>query len=828
MKFREPLLELLRQSGYRPATVLDLSRALGLNKKQRPQLAHEIRTLLSKGELTLVKGDRIALASFSASKSGAPSDRPVFTPSKKDRASYPTANRSDTVTGKISFRAGGSAYVVLPRVPGTPDQDSIQIFPEDTGVAFHGDTVEIIVNPGIRQRRDGRGTERTGRVVNVVERARDTIVGNLQKIRSSFYVRPDDPRMFHEVVVADPATTKIVPVPAVGDKVVVRLAEWTKRSQLIQGEIIERLGKTFEPRAELAGIYHKYKLDPTFPAAVEREVASLPDTVQPGELTGRLDYREIATFTIDPDDAKDFDDALSLEYLDNGDIRVGIHIADVSAYVKSGTELDKEAQRRGNSTYLVGTVIPMLPEKLSNGLCSLVEAQDRLTKAVFLVFDAKGRPKSHTFANTVIRSRKRLTYKQAYALLFEKSLEKIRALPLPAKHQTGSTGRALSSLDDTELADLQKWVRQLWTLASKLRHDRMANGSLDLDMPETKVFVDAEGYADRLEKIEHDESHQLIEEFMLAANESVAHLTRSQRLPSLYRVHDEPDSEKLNELREFLATYDIRTGDLSDRGELVKLLDTLSTHPQGYTLRTQLLRSLKKACYRGTPDGHFGLAKKDYTHFTSPIRRYSDLVVHRVFDHYLIKHEGHKEPANYNYGYSAAKMDTLGEHLSLTEINSTEAEHESVKIKLLEFFERELAKEKKTTFAAVITDVRPNGLFVELIESMTFGFIPMSTLTDDNYSINNAGDALIGRRTKTTYQLAAHLDVAVEKVDRFKRLIDFRPAGTGGAATSNIPKQESRPESPRPEVPRKKKPGQPKPHRGSKQPGQTKRKPKKR
>lgn len=776
MKFREPLLELLRQPDYRPATVLDLSRSLGLNKKQRHQLAHEIRTMLSKGDLTLVKGDRIALASSNTSGGGAPKSRPVFTPSGKDARGSTEVTRDDGLVGKINFRAGGSAFVVPPKSGAGPAPDSIQIFPEDTGVALHGDTVEIAVNPGIRQRRDGRGTERTGRVMRVVERARDTVVGNLEKIRSTYYVKPDDPRIFHEIAVAAPATSKLTPIPAPGDKVVVRLAEWTQRHKLIQGEIIERLGKTFEPRAELAGIYHKFKLDPTFPAAVEREVASLPDTVQPGELTGRLDYREIATFTIDPDDAKDFDDALSLEYLDNGDIRVGIHIADVSAYVKPGTALDKEAQRRGNSTYLVGTVIPMLPEKLSNGLCSLVEAQDRLTKAVFLVFDAKGNLKTHTFSNTVIRSRKRLTYKQAYALLFEKSLAKIRALPLPPKHQTGSTGRALSSLDDAELSELQTWVRQLWKLASKLRRDRMTNGSLDLDMPETKVFVDAEGYADRLEKIEQDESHQLIEEFMLAANEAVARLTRSKRLPSIYRVHDEPDAEKLNELREFLATFDIRTGDLTKREEIVRLLQTLSTHPQGYTLRTQLLRSLKKACYRGSPDGHYGLAKNDYTHFTSPIRRYSDLVVHRVLGHHLIKHEGHAAPAGYNYGYTAAKMDTLGEHLSLTEINSTEAERESVKIKLLEFFERELAKEKRTHFAAVITDVRPNGLFVELTESMTFGFIPMSTLTDDIYSINNAGDALIGRRSKKTFQLASHLEVTVEKVDRFKRLIDFRPA----------------------------------------------------
>ncbi|HEV8247336.1 MAG TPA: RNB domain-containing ribonuclease, partial [Polyangiaceae bacterium] len=459
----------------------------------------------------------------------------------------------------------------------------------------------------------------------------------------------------------------------------------------------------------------------------------------------------------------------------NGDVRVGIHIADVSTYVHSGSALDREAQKRGNSTYLVGVVIPMLPEKLSNGLCSLVEAQDRLCKAVFLTFGKNGVIKHTAYANTVIRSRKRLTYKQAYAFLFESDLERIRALPLPPKHQTGSTGRALRDLSDAELVDLQQWIRTLWRLASKLRKDRMANGSLDLDMPETKIFVDEKGYADRLEKIEHDESHQLIEEFMLAANEAVARVTRMHKLPSLYRVHDDPDPEKLNELRGQLKTFDILVGDLSHRDEVVKLLEILRTHPQGYTLRTQLLRSLKKAAYRSTPDGHYGLAKKDYTHFTSPIRRYADLVVHRVFDYYLVKHQGYPASAD-RAGYNLAGVERLGEHLSLTEINSAEAERESIKIKLLEFFEREVEKKPKTKFAAIITDVRPNGFFLELVESMTFGFVSLTTLLDDRYYPNADASALIGRKTKKKYALNGRLDVIVEKVDRFKRLIDFRPA----------------------------------------------------
>ena len=303
----------------------------------------------------------------------------------------------------------------------------------------------------------------------------------------------------------------------------------------------------------------------------------------------------------------------------------------------------------------------------------------------------------------------------------------------------------------------------------------MAHGSLDLDMPETKIFVDPQGYADRLEKIEHDESHQLIEEFMLAANEAVARVTRSRSLASLYRVHDDPDVEKLEEYRTLLATFNVEAGDLTVRAELVRLLEKLRTHPQGYTLRTQLLRSLKKAAYRATPDGHFGLHKKDYTHFTSPIRRYADLVVHRVFEHYLEKHGG-KRPGGHGQGYDRNRVERLGEHLSLTEISSAEAERESVKIKLLEFFEREAAKKPQAKFAAVITDVRPNGFFIELVESMTFGFVAASTLGDDQYNPSNDGTALVGRRRKRRYELNGRLDVVVEKVDRYKRLIDFRPA----------------------------------------------------
>ncbi len=758
MKLRDRLLALLGSPDYTPVDERALGVQLGLDKKTRKGLAHEVRLLLSSGAVVFVKGDRLSLA-----------------------------GEEDSIRGRIQFRSGGWAQVVS---EDHPNSDAIQIAPEDTHVALHGDRVTVKVFSQLSRRRDGRGHERTGRVTRVLTRARETIVGQLQKIRSVFYVTPDEPRLVHDVYVADPATSSLTPPPVPGDKVVVALDDWTERHRRLEGRIVERLGRTFEPRAELLGVFRKFNLDTQFPAEVEREAASIPPQVGGRDLVGRLDYRDTPCFTIDPDDAKDFDDALSLEFLEDDGVKVGVHIADVAAYARHGTALDKEAQRRGNSTYLVGTVIPMLPEKLSNGVCSLVEAQDRLCKAVFLSFDAKGRLLETDFANTVIRSRKRLTYKQAYAFLFAKSLDEIRALPLPPKHQTGSTGRALSSLTDGELVDLQAWVRKLWSIARKLRQDRMRQGSLDLDMPETKVFVDAQGYADRLEKIEHDESHQLIEEFMLAANEAVARLTRLQKLPSLYRVHDEPDEDKLSEYQNFLGTFQVQAGDLTQRKAMSSLLATLAEHPQGYTLRTQLLRSLKKAAYRASPDGHYGLAKKDYTHFTSPIRRYSDLVVHRVLDAYFVKHQDYRPPQPVP-SYGLGQLESLGEHLSLTEINSAEAERESVKIKLLEFFERQLTLSPPPRFAAVITDVRGNGLFVELVESMTFGFLPTAALEGDAYLLDAGGTSFTGRRTQRRLAVGTHIEVHIGKVDRLKRLIDFRLAPASDERGVFVPKSKS-------------------------------------
>jgi len=796
MKLNERLMALLREAKSRPLSASEIASQLGLAKRERKALSTAIQRLLNAGKL---HRSRTGLLSIPASKAARK------TPANDE----PTRGE---ITGEIRFRGSGSSAYVVPDSDGEPDSppaQPIQIAAAAAGTALHGDRVALRLVRRLRgpqaryaARSKTRASDSSrsddeprGEVLRVLSRSRDTLVGELRKNGRHWFVVPDDPRFAREVLVEPPNrnsrpshsahASTLTPAPTEGDKVVVQLDAWDTRNAPLTGTLVALLGRTHEPRAELLGVLETYKLSPTFPPEVEAEAAALPAQVRPAELLGRLDYREIPTLTIDPDDAKDFDDALSIEPLPKGCTRVGIHIADVAAYVRPGTALDREAQKRGNSTYLVGTVIPMLPEKLSNGLCSLVEGQDRLCKAVFLTFDAHGTILEKDFATTVIRSRKRLTYKQAYALLFTDDLQQVRALPLPPKHQTGSTGRALSTVPQRELASLQTWVRRLWKLASALRRERMAHGSLDLDMPETKIYVDERGYADRLERVDNDESHQLIEEFMLAANEAVAQLTRTQRIPSLYRVHDDPDPERLNELRSELATHGLHVGNLAVRAELTRLLAQLDTHPQGHLLRTQILRSLKKACYRHSPDGHYGLHKRDYTHFTSPIRRYADLVVHRVLGNYLAQKEsraplghggkitgntmslstaaGAGERGGKRHSYNAATVAALGDHLSKTELNAQAAERESVKIKTLEFFERELAKPTRTRFAAIVTEVRSNGLFIELTESLTFGFVPLASF---------------GKKRKLAARIraGAPLEVIVHKVDRFRRTIDFAPA----------------------------------------------------
>src|SRR5437899_8064929 len=507
---------------------------------------------------------------------------------------------------------------------------------------MHGDRVVARISPDTPYGRiKGR---REGRIIRILERAHDTIVGTLQRSRNFYYVVPDDPRFVHDIYVRPERDQQQGTSANVGDKVVVRLDVWESRHVNPEGEIIEVLGPASAPGVDVLSIIRKYHLPAEFPKDVLDQAERISEKIGSRQLESREDLRKEFIVTIDPDDARDFDDAIQVEKTGTG-WRLGVHIADVATYVEPGSALDREARRRGNSVYLPDRVIPMLPERLSNGVCSLNPGVDRLTHSVFIHFDKHGVVKSARFARSVIRSAHRLTYKQAYAILTS-----------PPGDQLGER------------------LHLAWELAALLRRKRFQHGSLDLDFPEVKVWVDKEGRPVRLERVENDESHQLIEEFMLAANEAVARELKKRAIPTIYRVHENPDLEKLAEYREFVLSFNYKVGDLTHRAELQRLLASIRGKPEEQALKVALLKSLKRARYLTQPLGHYGLAKSNYLHFTSPIRRYADLIVHRA-----LGERNQRRQARADMGQLAA----VAEHISTTERTAAEAEIEAVRMKKL-------------------------------------------------------------------------------------------------------------------------------------------------
>jgi len=650
---------------------------------------------------------------------------------RKDR--YIIPKEADLFPGRIQFHASGTAHVLAEK-PGEPD---LFISPENTYTAMHGDKVvaRLITDqrPG-RDRGAARG-RREGRVIRILERANETIVGTLQKSKSFFYVVADDPRFVHNLYVPAPQQPLVA---RIGDKVVAHLDAWPSRHVNPEGHIVEVLGAADAPGVDMLSIIKKHGLPLTFPQAVLDEASAVSPEVDPSEISRRLDLRANPIITIDPDDAKDFDDAIEVQRKGDG-WAVSVHIADVSHYVRPRSALDREAVARGNSVYLADRVVPMLPEALSNGICSLKPAVDRLAFSVFADVGRDGKIHSARFAKTVIRSMARLTYKEAFALL--------------------------QSPPQTAVAER---LHVAWEASSTLRKRRFERGSLDLDFPEIKVWLDENGKAVRLEKVENDISHQLIEELMLLANECVAREMKVRNQPTIYRVHEDPDADKLAEYRELILSHGVKVGDLTQRAELQKLLRSVRGQPYEYSIKLGLLKSLNRARYAAEPLGHYGLAKPDYLHFTSPIRRYADLVAHRALERHLGLTKS---------GPSSADLGTLAAHISDTERAAAEAERESVKLKKLEFFQNQVAAREGQSFRAMIIDVRNYGLFVELPDFLLSGLVHVSALDDDFYLHDAARARFVGRKTKRVYAAGQEIEVIVARVDVFKQQVDFKPAG---------------------------------------------------
>ena len=705
---REKVLALLRAPDYRPRDRNEIARELGLKGRERVSVRKTLRELENGGEIVRIRKNRYVLPS-----------------------------EADLVTGKLSIHQAGYGFLV-PEKAGEPD---VFIAAENTGTAMTGDRVVARISRDVPPRRakvragQAFKPRSEGRVIRILERARDTIVGTLQHSRNFYYVVPDDPRLVHDVYVQVPPREKLPKAPTRGDKVVVRLEAWESRHVNPEGDIIEVLGAATAPGIDMLSIVRKYDLPTAFPKCVIDEANRIPQSVEQRMVDGREDLRDQFIVTIDPDDARDFDDAIDVEKIDNEGWRLGVHIADVSAYVTPDSALDREARRRGNSVYLPDRVIPMLPERLSNGVCSLNPNVDRLTHSVFVEFDKSGREKNARFAKSVIRSGRRLTYKEAYAIL-----------------QTKPN------------SELSRRLHTAWELASLLRRKRFEHGSLDLDFPEVKVYVDPAGKPIRLERVENDESHQLIEEFMLAANEAVARELRQRSIATIYRVHEDPDPEKLAEYREFVLSFNHKVGDLSHRKEVQRFLASIRGKPEEQALKIGLLKSLKRARYAAQSLGHYGLAKANYLHFTSPIRRYADLVVQRT-----LAERNSPRRSKIDVG----QIESLANHISDTERNAAEAEIESVRLKKLQFFQEQLEQRNPQVFRAAIMDVRNYGLVVELPDALVTGVVHVSTLGDDFYIFDAAQRRLIGRRTRRRFSVGDEIRVFVARVDAFKRQIDF-------------------------------------------------------
>ncbi|MBL9167246.1 MAG: ribonuclease R [Verrucomicrobiales bacterium] len=710
----DKLLKWLGRKDYTPSSAAELLKPLGLNRKQLEALEETLHRLEQSGVIVRTRAQR-----------------------------YIMSREADLIPGTIQINRQGKGFLQ----PDEAGAEEIVIPESQTSTAMHGDRVLVRREVVAQARAGGAKEPQTGSVIRILERRKKQIVGTLQRTKEFLYVIPDDPRLPHDVYVPPPRDVGRPAYP--GDKVVVELLRWESRHSNPEGEIIEVLGAPDEEGVDMLSILRNYELPLHFPRPVLQDAdailsqRSLADA-SPQDLEGRVDCRSHSVITIDPDDAKDFDDAIALQEGPDGQWRLWVHIADVSHYVTPGSLLDREARLRGNSTYLVDRVIPMLPEVLSNELCSLKPHVDRLTKCAEFLLEPDGRVIRTKFYPAVIRSVRRYTYQEVFA--------RLQVPPVDP---------------------LDRLLHQANQLAQSIRRSRFKAGSLDLDFPEMKIRLDERGKVSRIERVENDVSHQLIEEFMLLANEAVAARLRTLHRPAVYRVHEAPKERRLEDYRQDVISHRVPCGPLAKRTEVQKLLAKLKTIPVGPALKIGFLRSLMRARYDVQPLGHYGLHKTDYTHFTSPIRRYADLLVHRaLFDTKLL---------------SMAEMKSAAEHISLKERNSADAERDSKEVKLYAYLREQLKTGKRVAYAGLVTDVRNFGFFVDVPELGLSGLVHLSTLGTDFFVFDASRGHLVGRRTRQIIQLGDRIPVQIHKVDVFKKQVDFEcvpPAKAGGLTPS--------------------------------------------
>ena len=581
-----------------------------------------------------------------------------------------------------------------------------------------------------------------GRIVRVIDRNLKQVVGELCAKDNAYYLKSDENKLNVQIIIEKNKTLGAVE----GHKVLVKITGRIKDNKY-HGEVVKILGHKNDPGVDILSIVAKYGIHDTFSDEVMKEVDELPNEVLPEEYDGRRDLRDVEIFTIDGDDTKDIDDAISIKKLDNGNYSLGVHIADVSYYVKENTKLDDEAYERGTSVYLADRVIPMLPHKLSNGICSLNPGVDRLAMSCVMEIDHKGDVVSYDIFESVIKSRKQMTYKNVNKYLEE------GIVPEGYEPFTNS----LSLMEE---------------LAKILRANKERRGYIDFDIDEAKIIVNDKGEAIDVKLRERGTGEKLIEDFMIAANETVASCIYFMELPFVYRVHGEPSEEKIDNFLKFISVlgYHVngKTKDLHPK-TMQNILEQLKDKKEYHILASVLLRSMQKAVYDKTNIGHYGLASKCYTHFTSPIRRYPDTTVHRLLRKYLFKHQIDNDTIN----YWENKLVVLTEHVSQKERDSIDCEREVDDMKMAEYMMKHIGEE----FDGIISSVTSFGMFIEL-PNLIEGLVKLEDMKDDTYVYDETRFCLKGTSKKKIYRLGDNVRVIVKNASKEAKTIDFELAPT--------------------------------------------------
>ena len=721
------LLAFMRETAYKPMTYQELEEHFGIHDAgEFKSFLKMLNRLEQAGEIILTRTHR-----------------------------YGVPERMDLVRGRLQAHAKGFAFLI----PEDKEHPDVYVHANDLKSAMNGDTVLVRVSS-----KSAGGGKLEGEVVRIVKRAVTQVVGVFQHNETYGFVIADDKRINKDIFVPLEGFGGAVD----GEKVVVKIVEYPEGRSAAVGQVIEILGHKDDPGVDILSIIRKHQLPEAFPDEVMAEALATPETIAEEEIVrqGRRDLRDKVIVTIDGEDAKDLDDAVHVERMQNGNIRLGVHIADVGYYVKENSALDQEAYQRGCSVYLVDRVIPMLPHRLSNGICSLNPQVDRFTLSCEMEFNEQMKVVSHDIYTSVIRTKERMTYTNVRKILQEEDPE------VTARY--------------SDLVDTFKLMQEL---AMRLRGNRMRRGAVDFDFEESKVIVDEEGKAIDIVKRERSIAEQIIEEFMLAANETVAEHFHWLKVPFIYRIHEDPDQEKLMNFMAFVANFGYTVkgskGDRVHPRALQTLLENIQGTKEQTVISTMMLRSMKQAKYDAESTGHFGLAAEFYSHFTSPIRRYPDLVIHRVIREVI---EGGGALSEARQEYLASRMQDIAQQSSERERIAVEAERDTEQLKKAEYMLDKVGEE----FPGIISSVTSFGMFIEL-DNTVEGLIRLSAMTDDYYHFHEQHMALIGERTSKIYRIGDEVKIRVARVNMDDHTIDFemvdmkpRRRGDGFAAREGL------------------------------------------